>query len=60
MIKIGIADSLPVVSYGLQSYFHGNTKMEVIASAKNLESFLSLLKSNPCDILLLHVALCVL
>ena len=36
MTKIGIADSLPVVVHGLQSYFHGNTKMEVIASSKNL------------------------
>ena len=57
MIKIGIADSLPVVSYGLQSYFHGNSRMEVIASAKNLESLLSLLKSKRCDILLLDVEL---
>ena len=57
MIKICIADSLPVVVHGLQSYFHGNTKMEVIASAKNLESLLSLLKSKRCDILLLDVEL---
>ena len=57
MIKIGIADSLPVVVHGLQSYFHGNTKREVIASAKNLESLLSLLKSKRCDILLLDVEL---
>ena len=57
MIKIGIADSLPVVVHGLQSYFHGNTKMEFIASAKNLESLLSLLKSKRCDILLLDVEL---
>jgi len=28
MIKIGIADSLPVVVHGLQSYFHGNTRMD--------------------------------
>ena len=57
MTKIGIADSLPVVSYGLQSYFHRNSRMEVIASAKNLESLLSLLKSKRCDILLLDVEL---
>ena len=57
MIKIGIADSLPVVVHGLQSYFHGNTRMEVIGSAKNLESLLSLLKSKRCDILLLDVEL---
>lgn len=55
MIKIGIADSLPVVSHGLQSYFHGNSRMEVIASAKNLESLLSLLEAKRCDILILDV-----
>ena len=57
MTKIGIADSLPVVVHGLQSYFHGNTKMEVIGSAKNLESLLSLLETKRCDILLLDVEL---
>ena len=57
MINIGIADSLPVVSYGLQSYFHGNSRMEVIASAKNLESLLSLLEAKHCDILILDVEL---
>ena len=40
MIKIGIADSFAVVVHGLQSYFHGNSRMEVIGSAKNLESLL--------------------
>ena len=57
MIKICIADSLPVVVHGLQSYFHGNTRMEVIGSAKNLESLLSLLEAKRCDILLLDVEL---
>lgn len=57
MTKIGIADSLPVVVHGLQSYFHGNTKMEVIGSAKNLESLLSLLETKRFDILLLDVEL---
>lgn len=57
MTKIGIADSLPVVVHGLQSYFHGNTKMEVIGSAKNLESFLSLLETKHCDILILDLEL---
>ncbi len=57
MIKIKIADSLPVVTHGLQSYFQGNTKMEVIGSANNLESLLLLLERNPCDILILDVEL---
>jgi DNA-binding NarL/FixJ family response regulator len=57
MIKIVIADSLPVVVHGLQSYFHSNTRMEVIASAKNLESLLLLLDAKRCNILLLDIEL---
>ncbi|MEL1246515.1 response regulator transcription factor [Flavobacterium helocola] len=57
MIKICIADSLPVVSQGLQSYFQGNSRMEVVASAKNLESLLNVLNNKRYDILLLDVEL---
>lgn len=57
MIKICIADSLPVVSHGLQSYFQGNSRMEIVASAKNLESLLTILNNKRCDILLLEVEL---
>ena len=57
MIKICIADSLPVVSQGLQSFFQGNTRMEVVASAKNLESLLNVLNNKRCDMLLLDVEL---
>ena len=57
MIKICIADSLPVVVQGLQSYFQGNTRMEVVASAKNLESLLNVLNNKRCDMLLLDVEL---
>lgn len=57
MIKICIADSLPVVIQGVQSYFQGNTRMEVVASAKNLESLLTFLNSKRCDIALLDVEL---
>lgn len=57
MIKICIADSLPVVTRGLQSFFQGNSKMEIIGSAKNLESLLSVLNTKSCDILLLDVVL---
>lgn len=57
MIKICIADSLPVVIQGLHSFFQGNTRMEVVASAKNLESLLNVLNGKRCDILLLDVEL---
>ncbi|HBD26530.1 response regulator transcription factor [Flavobacterium sp.] len=57
MIKICIADSLPVVIQGLQSYFQGNPHMEVVASAKNLESLLNVLNGKRCDMLLLDVEL---
>ncbi len=57
MIKICIADSLPVVVQGLQSYFMGNTRMEVVAAARNLESLLTILNNKRCDILVLDVEL---
>ncbi|MQP25434.1 response regulator [Flavobacterium sp. LMO8] len=57
MIKICIADSLPVVIQGLQSYFHNNNRMEIIASAKNLESLLTILDEKRCNILLLDIEL---
>lgn len=57
MIKICIADSFPVVAHGLQSYFYGNSKFEVIASVRNLESLLQVLESKPCSILLLDMEL---
>lgn len=55
MIKLCIADSFPVVTEGLQSYFQGNSKAEIVGTAKNLESLLVFLDSRRCDILLLDV-----
>ena len=55
MIKLCIADSFPVVIEGLQSYFQGNSKAEIVGTAKNLESLLVFLDSRRCDILLLDV-----
>jgi DNA-binding NarL/FixJ family response regulator len=57
MIKICIADSFPVVAHGLQSYFYGNSKLEVIASVRNLGSLLQILNSKPCSILILDMEL---
>lgn len=57
MIKICIADNLPVVIQGLQSYFEGNKKIEVVATAKNLESLYTILNKKSCDILLLDMEL---
>ncbi|TAF09984.1 MAG: response regulator transcription factor [Flavobacterium sp.] len=55
MIKLCVADSFPVVTEGLQSYFQGNSKAEIVGTAKNLESLLVFLDSRRCDILLLDV-----
>jgi DNA-binding NarL/FixJ family response regulator len=57
MIKICVADSFPVVAKGLQSYFQGNSKFEIVATAKNLESLLVELDSKKVNILLLDVEL---
>lgn len=57
MIKICVADSLPVVAKGVQSYFQGNTKFEIKAFASNLETLLAGLDSKKIDILLLDIEL---
>jgi DNA-binding NarL/FixJ family response regulator len=57
MIKICIADSLPVVIKGLQTYFQGNSKFEIRSVAKNLETLLSELDSKKIDALLLDLEL---
>jgi len=57
MIKICIADSFPVVIKGLQAYFQGNSKFQVVALAKDLQSLLTELESKKINILVLDVAL---
>ena len=57
MVKICVADSLPVVAKGLQFYFQGNPKFEITAFAKNLESLLNELECKKIDIILLDVEL---
>jgi DNA-binding NarL/FixJ family response regulator len=55
MIKIGIADSFPIVIEGLQSYFQDNKKIEVIGTAKNLAALLPILNKKDCEILILDI-----
>lgn len=57
MIKICVADSLPVIVKGIQSHFQGNTKFEIRAVAKNLETLLTELDSKKINILLLDLEL---
>lgn len=57
MVKICIADSLPVVAKGLQVYFQANPTFEIVAIARNLENLLSELDSKQIHILILDVEL---
>ena len=57
MIKVCIADSFPVVIEGLQSFLQNNSNIEIIGTAKNLESLLSILDNKRCNVVILEVEL---
>jgi DNA-binding NarL/FixJ family response regulator len=57
MIKICLADSLPVVAKGIESYFEKNSNFEIKAFVPNFEILLSELESKKVDILLLDLDL---
>ena len=57
MIKICVADSLPVVVAGLKAYFEGNANYEITAVAADLETLLNDLNYKRFQILLLDVEL---
>lgn len=57
MIKVCIADSAPVVSYGIHSYFKNHTKIECVSVAKNSELLLQELNSKELQIVVLDIEL---
>lgn len=57
MIKICVADSLPVVVKGIESYFENNSNFVIKAIAPNLESLLKELDAEKFAILLLDLDL---
>jgi DNA-binding NarL/FixJ family response regulator len=57
MIKVCIADSAPVVSYGIHSYFKNHTKIECVTVAKNSELLLQELNSKELQIVVLDIEL---
>lgn len=57
MIKVCIADSAPVISYGIYSYFKNHSKINCVAEANNIEHLLNVLNIQEVDLLLLDMEL---
>ena len=57
MIKVCIADSAPVISYGLCSYFKNHSKINCVAEANSIEHLLNVLNTKEVDLLLLDMEL---
>jgi DNA-binding NarL/FixJ family response regulator len=57
MTKVIIADSLPVVTSGLQMYFKANPGIEIIDTIDNFDTLQSIIKSEKADVLVLDLEL---
>ncbi len=57
MIKLCIADSAPVISFGIHSYFNNHAAIACVSIAKNLEKLLEELHSKEIQLLLLDLEL---
>ena len=57
MIKLCIADSAPVIAFGIHSYFKNHADIACISIAKNMEKLLQELQSKEIDLLLLDLEL---
>lgn len=57
MIKICIADNQPVVHYGLNSYFKGNSDIQIVSDVTDFESVVDAIKSKSFDILVVDLEL---
>jgi DNA-binding NarL/FixJ family response regulator len=57
MIRVCIADSFPVVTNGIQSYFQGNSKIEIVSKPNNFDLLLHELNTLKINILILEIEL---
>lgn len=57
MIKLCIADSAPVIAFGIHSYFKNHADIACISIAKNMEKLLQELQSKEIDLVLLDIEL---
>jgi DNA-binding NarL/FixJ family response regulator len=57
MTRVCIADSFPIVTSGIQCYFQGNSKIEIVAKSNNLDSLLLELNAKKIDVLILEIEL---
>lgn len=57
MIKLCIADSAPVIAFGIHSYFKNHADIVCVSIAKNVTQLLQELQSKEIDLLLLDLEL---
>ncbi len=57
MIKVCLADSQPVVHFGIQSFFKNNSKIEISNFTNNYDSLLNVLKNENVDVLIVDAEL---
>lgn len=57
MIKLCIADSAPVIAFGIHSYFKNHADIVCVSIAKNVAQLLQELQSKEIDLLLLDLEL---
>ena len=57
MIKVCIADSAPVIAFGIHSYFKNHADIVCVSIAKNVTQLLQELQSKEIDLLLLDLEL---
>jgi DNA-binding NarL/FixJ family response regulator len=57
MVRVCIADNLPVVVQGIKSYFKDNSQFEISSHASNLKDLLDALQLKKINILLMDIEL---
>jgi two-component system invasion response regulator UvrY len=57
MIKIIIADDHAIVRNGLKQILADETRMELIGEAKDATELLELVRSHPCDVVILDISM---
>ena len=57
MIKFCVADSAPVITFGIHSYFKNHSQIACVSLAKNIDYLLQELQAKEIQILLLDIEL---
>ena len=52
MIKVCIADNLPVIRYGIESFFKESINIKIVAQAGNFKKLETVLRDKPIDVMI--------